>query len=506
MKALNKKLKKFFRYFKMSNLLTEVATLGATITAKNIVILFVVIAFASFIGGYLLRLNYAFCAALILFFFLCMPSIIISRFKSDYERNRFNDVVNYMEHMIYAFHKSNKIREALVDVRDVTNGHIQEIVAEMLAYIDKHMEANVYQNAFEIIEDDYDCARMKLLHNYLIEVEENGGESARSLNMLLTDIRDWSERTLTYQANRKNVKGKVTLSIFFAMISCGLMINMIPAEYVNKIVVTSVYQVGTLVVLLGCILLYVITSNRVCISYFDNEQDKETTSNVLNQMKFLTEYNKKDHVKPRLIKLAMIMVVTGVAAYFKVYWASAICLVAGLLITFSDLLRKNTAVKSVVREVNKMFPAWIRNLVLYLQTDNVQVAIRKSYDTCPKVLKSEVEQFIRNLDDDPTSSKPYYNFLRDFHVPNLKMSVHYLYSIAQFGTQDMLAQLDYLIEQNSQLTITEERIRNEDSLAGFGALTLAPMLLAVIKLIIDLVLLLSIFMEYMSSYGNAGFF
>ena len=63
----------------------------------------------------------------------------------------------------------------------------------------------------------------------------------------------------------------------------------------------------------------------------------------------------------------------------------------------------------------------------------------------------------------------------------------------------MLAQLDYLIEQNSQLSIAEEKLRNEDSLAGFSTLTLLPMLFAVLKLLLDLMLFLQISTTFMQN-------
>ena len=80
--------------------------------------------------------------------------------------------------------------------------------------------------------------------------------------------------------------------------------------------------------------------------------------------------------------------------------------------------------------------------------------------------------------------------MKQYDVPELKLAINYLYSISQFGSEDMLTQLNYLVKQNSKLTVTEERLRNEDSLAGFSMLMLVPMLLAVFKLLIDLVLFL----------------
>lgn len=502
---MKQKIKRFFGFFKMSNLKAEVAMLGFTITFKNVLVIGLVMLAAAFIAGYLLRLDYAYCAILAIFFVACLPSMIITRFKSDYEKTRFNDTVSYLEKLIYAFHKNNKIREALVDVHDVSRGTVRKTIGKMLDILDTDMSTSkLYEKAFDAMQAEYNCSRMKILHNYLIEIENNGGESGRSLNMLLEDIRAWSERILVYQQERRAIKGKVTLSIFFAMLFCGVMINLIPDEYTAQIVMLPLYQVGTLIILLACIALYVVCSNKVGVSYLDFEVDGETSNRAMREMQFIHDYSHKNHVKPTIIKACIMVPFIIIAVVAKVYWSILPISALTLFVVFNDVSKKNIAVSHVVREVNKMFPSWIRSLVLYLQTDNVHVSIKKSHETCPSILKSEVGTFLDNLNKDPNSTKPYDEFLREFDVPNLKMSVNYLYSIAQFGTGDMLAQLDYLVKQNSQLSISEERLRNEDSLAGFGVLVLLPMLFAVLKMVLDLVLFLQIFTTYMSSFGAIG--
>lgn len=498
-----KRLKRAIGYFKFSNLSDTIKNLGFAISFRNILIMLLVLAFSTFLVGYLLGLEYIYCAILILFYCLCLPSLIVTKFKADYEKNRFNDTVDYMEQLIYSFHKSNKIREALVDVYGVAHGNVKATIRKMLDCIDFDMTTpKLYEKAFKIMQDEYNCSRMEILHNYLVEVEGNGGECSRSLNILLEDIRSWSRRINTYQQERRNIKSKVTMSIFLAMTSCGIMIHLIPTEYSTQIRGELLYQIGTLLVLMLCLGLYVLATNRVSISYLDYEVDGDSDSLVISSMNYITEYNKRNHVKPAIIKLCIFVPFIIAAIIMNVMWAILPVSLLCLLCVFQPVLKKNNAIRRTIREVTKTFPMWIRNLVLYLQTDNVHVAIKKSYETAPAVLKGEVLSFIRNLEKDPSSIRPYMEFLKDYNVPNLKMSVHYLYSLAQFGNSDMLAQLDYLIEQNGAMTITEEKMRNEDALAGFGTLTLAPMLFAVIKLILDLVLFLNIFMEYMNSFGT----
>ena len=503
---MKKKLKRFLRYFRFSYLEAEIKQMGFSITMGNILAIVGVILFATFIVGVLLHLDIIYCGVLALVFICALPSMLIANLKSDFEKIRFNDIVNYMEQLIYAFHKSNKIREALVDVYGVSTGNVHRVVGKMIDIIDTDMSTpQIYEKALNVMQEEYDCSRLLLLHNCLLEVEYNGGESDRSLNMLLTDIREWASRILQYQQERKNVRNKIIISILLAMLSCGLMVNMIPDDYLVQMVPQAAYQLGTLGVLLACLMLYVVSTNRVGVSYLDFETDAATTRQALRDMKYISNYNKKNHVKPAIIKICIMAPLIFFAIWYQVFWAILPVAVMMLYVVFRDAIRKNQAVSHVIREVNKMFPAWVRSLVLQLQTENVHMAIVKSVPTCPEVLKDEVETLLDNIDRDPNSMRPYTEFLKDFDTPDLKMSVHYLYSISQFGTEDMLAQLDYLIEQNSQLSIAEERIRNEDALAGFTTLTLLPMLFAVLKLLLDLMLFLNIATTFMQNQVTLPF-
>ena len=47
---------------------------------------------------------------------------------------------------------------------------------------------------------------------------------------------------------------------------------------------------------------------------------------------------------------------------------------------FWDRLGKRIALKSVSREIEKQFPNWLMEVSLLLQTENVPVAVQKSYE------------------------------------------------------------------------------------------------------------------------------
>ena len=190
-------MNKLLNVLKFSSLRNKLKALGYELTFRNLMLFSLGISAMLFIVGYLFYLNMTYILILIIVFLILFPFLLVFKFKADYEKQRFQDCVKYMEQLIYAFNKSTKIRESLVDVYNVTTGIIHDTCKEMIDCIDfDNTTHNLYAKAFSIMEGKFNCNRLKLLHTYLIEVEETGGKSQHSLNILLTDIRNWTSRVV----------------------------------------------------------------------------------------------------------------------------------------------------------------------------------------------------------------------------------------------------------------------------------------------------------------------
>lgn len=495
-------MKKWLEVFKLSNLKRQAKDFGKEITPKALIFALFGIGLVVFVIGGMLKLNVYCMLVCLIVLLLCLPHIILLIFKGGYEKYRFKDVVEYMEQLIYAFHKSGKINDALVDVHNTSEGAIRETVEEMLDCVNgPKMVLDPYRTAFDIIEEKYKCTRLHLIHDFLVECEQKGGESTQALEMLIDDIRGWSERTLEYQAQRRKARNDVILSIILALITCGMMINIIPKDYTANMIASPIYQIITMCCIIANIFIFIVVQTKVSKSYLDIELDGDSSAYALRKREWLAVYDGKDHTKPMIIKICImtVFIITEVVLNLPLYVILPTAIMALIVLIFESM-RRNGAVSVITKELHMMFPQWIRTLSLSLQTENVHVSIQNSLATCPKIIKRDVEQFIEDLAEDPVTSKPYNNFLSDFNVPTLRLSINYLYLAAQFGTEDSLAQLDYLVSQNTQLTIQEEKMRNESALAGINLFIFAPMLVAIIKLLVDLGLFLSQFMGMMSAY------
>ena len=495
-------MKEFFRMLSPKYFKATAQRFGSTVTIPQFLAIVISISIGAAGVCYYLKLMWYYIIIIAIFTALLAPSILMTIYKNKFENLRFEEATSYCEQMIYSFRKKQKIRVALEDVYGTSTGHLKEIVYKMVKYIDGGVAQNdLYDEALQIMQDEYDASRVDTLHQYLKEVERNGGDARRALTILLNDVREWSTRTLVFQKKREEVRKRVGISIVLALFTCSMMFNFIPAEYVDGIIESQVYQLCTVFVLAACELIFLFISGKIAGSYLDNEQRRGEIKNALYWVHKIEAYDKKKERKNTIMFVAICLAAGVVCYILDLGWVAFIPPAFGLYFIFDYMTKLGGYKKRVTKEINMVFPTWLRNLILHLQTDNVHVALANSLRSCPDVLKPEVKELLIGISNDPNSIIPYTNFLKDYNLPEFKSAVRFLYSLAEFGTDDMVTQLDQLVQQNAVLTAEAEKIRNDSALAGLSTLTFAPMLVSSVKLLIDLALFFTNFMGYMQGMG-----
>ena len=154
--------------------------------------------------------------------------------------------------------------------------------------------------------------------------------------------------------------------------------------------------------------------------------------------------------------------------------------------------RKKAVEKALVRE----FPMWLREISVRLNNMIVIRAIEESIEDSAPVLRGFLEKFIEETGKDPTSIRPYNEFLGNYSAAELSTAFKTLYAVQTLSKEDSKKYVNDLIERNQVLIEKAERMRNEDSLAGITFISLMPMLLMSFKLILDMGLLIAGFMSF----------
>lgn len=496
-KARKRSVDSWFEYLKFSNLQRELKGYGAEYSSKK----YILLVFLSFLGvavvGYYLNLEPLYLVICLAFFALNFPSMLLMFYKRQYEVVKFNDLVNYMEQMIYSTKRSPKILNALEDTRKLCEGEMAEAIDLAIDTIrtSDGRSGSIYKEALSFIEAKYACTRLYMLHDFLVRIEENGGKYMYSLDILLEDLRLWVETTYLLQKDRHALQGKITISIFLALGVSVLVTNMLPAS-VGDITTHPLYQISSVVLILCSIFTFVFAQKRVVRSWLKLEYNKDS-QRIMRDYNIATSYNLEEANKKALIKAGIMFPLLILAVILGK--PSLVFLVIGVMLVtfFFPRMKVKASRNSTIREIDKSFPVWLRGIALNLHVDNVYVSMLNSVDEAPVVLRAPLEKALDAMMDDPSDIRPYIEFLGEFDIPHIRSVFKMLYSLSEFGADDSDKQINTIIQRNSELVNKSEKMSNQDSLAIFGLLQLAPMLYASLKMIIDLGLFITQFSDYM---------
>lgn len=374
---------------------------------------------------------------------------------------KFKDVVLYMEQMIYSFKKQPKIRLALSDAQKVSSPEMKEIIEEAIVNIDSAMTENIYVESLKIIQEEYDCKRLRSLHEFIIKIEENGGAYENYINMMLEDIKEWSDRTLLFIKDVTRVKRNVLISIFSTLITCGLMTYLIPKEY--QYTSQIVYQICSAIMIVAMLISYLFITKKLNIDWIKEAPSLPDSMVVKYYMLVERGYDNESNLN------------------------------------FFDRLSYKKVKRRLENEISKVFPDWIRDVAINLQNDTVQSAIERTYENAPIIIKRPIRKLLIDFEKFPIGIEPYDNLLKEFDLPDIKSSMKMFYSINELGKDESDQQIGSIIDRNNKLTRRAEEMKNKDKLGIAGMFCGIPMLLGVIKIMVDMILMIIVFTSSISN-------
>ncbi len=404
---------------------------------------------------------------------ICMSAGVVFNYlyqKEELKRKRyferFKDAVSYMEQIIYSFKKQPKIRIALLDAQKIGSDEVKELLEEVIVSIDTKESDNIYEESLGLIEKEYSCKRIKSLHKFLIKIEEHGGEYDNYIDILLEDIKNWNDRTLLFIKNVARVKRNVLISVFSTVITCGFMAYVVPAEY--SYTPSIVYQIASTVMLILMLVSYYMIVKKMNIDWL-----KEGQSLKNNQV--MRYYN---------------LVEKGYENYRQ--------------LSFGEKLSYKSAKKRMEKELSKCFPDWIREVAINLQNDTVQSAIENSYENAPFILQRPIRKLLLDFEKYPVGIEPYDNLLKEFDLDEIKSSMKMFYSINELGKEQSDQQINSILDRNNKLAGHAEEAKNQDQIGAASMLSSVPMIVGIVKIMIDMVLMITVFTTSIGSAINAG--
>ena len=173
---------------------------------KKIIGIYMGYTFAGIAFGILFRLKPVFLLILIFGGFFFLPKIIANARKIKSEQARFFDINVYMEQLLYSFRKTKKILTSLEDIQiQFQNSPVYDLIERAKKHILEtyQSEEDVEQEALELIEEQYSCVKLKMIHRFLLKVENLGGDFDNTIELLLADRSMWEQRQTHLQHERR---------------------------------------------------------------------------------------------------------------------------------------------------------------------------------------------------------------------------------------------------------------------------------------------------------------
>ena len=422
----------------------ELRKYGYVFSWRKSIITYGAVVMATLGLGMLFRLQGIYLFVLCLWVVLWLPFFLRNIYKNRYNQQHFLEANTYMEQFLYSFQKSGKVLTTLEDVAKLfTKGEMHRVITEAIYHIRHTYEENdVSQNALQIIEDSYCVPQISTMHRFALQVEKIGGEYAGAIMLMLDARRMWVDRVyeLLKEKNRRRVQ--ILVSVFASLLLCTILLFVAERIQVD-ITEYPVTKVSTLVVLMLDFYIFYRGDSKLSTGYMEEE---------MPQGDYLRQYEK--------VKKSQRMGGIGLGV--------------------------GIAKRHVTRGIQMLFPRWLMEVSLLLQSENVQVAIAKSYEDAPALLKPELKILIEKLRLHPTDMEPYLSFFQDYPLPEVQSAMKMLYSISEGTGGNASNQISDIIRRNQVLMNTAEQMKNEDALAGMYALFLAPQLTGSLKLLVDM--------------------
>lgn len=385
---------------------------------------------------------------------LALPFFVRNAYRHIYDQQQFSDANIYMEQFLYSFKKTGKILDTIEDLLEIfpegrMRRHLEKVKDHILH---TYNETDIEKNALDIIQNAYPWNGIKTMHRFALQTEELGGDYDESIRLLLESRRMWADRVYGMQQRKRKQRRDIVLSIATSLVLCSVIYYM-AARMGIDVADNALAQGVTVAVLIIDLWIYYQADAKLTAGYLEEQFVDE--QEMVNRYERYIGYRKKN---------------------------------------IFDRLGRSIAKRKLETAIEQAFPEWLMQISLLLQTENVEVAIFRSVEDAPVILRPALREFAGRLKREPGSMKVYTEFLNDFSLPEISSSMKMLYSLSNGGGGDASSQIEDIIRRNRIMQDHSERQKDEDAMAGMKALFYAPQITGGFKLLVDMALLLVVYL------------
>lgn len=426
----------------------------------------------------------------VVFFFLPPFAHCIRKERALYKKYTEADL--YMEQMESSFKKNRKIYDSLKETLSLfPSGEMEECLQKAVYEIDKPSAmADSSEKALQIIEQEYGCEQMELMHSFFLRSEEQGGDCTRAVKVLRHRRNSWSDAVEECRSKKKNILVSVLISLVLLFTASECLVLFLPQEMnITDNFMERTFVVAELILLL--FLAYFALKKNIT-----NWLERTVESSVENSKKdylYIQNYDPKKELLSS-IKWAVIPLVLTIILFLitRSYTVLAVGSILTVVLLNQHQINYHLKKKRLTKEMERDFPKWMFHVILLLETESVQGAMLKSRHTVPNVLNYPLEELYEELENNPIGSDAYFDFLKDYDVPKIHEAMKLLYSISSGTGGEIEEQMMTVIEKNNDMTIRSEKIKNQNHVAGMMIYMFLPVFPIGIKMMADLFIMVEV--------------
>jgi ABC-type multidrug transport system fused ATPase/permease subunit len=449
----------------------------------------------SLVLGYVYQLTLSYSIAVAVAGVVMLPFLLRNAVKRTAEQKRFSDATVYMDQMLYAFLKKPIVKDALEDTLALfPSGQMHDVLVEALT-LQQNLTTDADNNraSLKLIEASYPNERIVRMHEYFCKVERIGKNYKSGVEILIKDRARWVEETCEHQLSIKKYKKRVTVAIGLVLGICGVPVYLIShiGKFNANISGNVLYSLATVVFLIVEFFIYLWADRTLSVDWLIEKGKK--TYDMQEQYERAINYDAMKGFKKSVLFAFIPIAFLIFSIIQKSLIGIGISSVFVLMMLFQHSIGHKLNVNLVQKELQKQFPSWLMEIVLYLQTENVQVALIKSAPSAPDVLKIPVRKLIQELEIAPESVKPYTNFLSEFAVPEIQEAMKRFYSLSSKGIGDSEEQIMQIVERSTGMIRKAEQLKRQDTEGSMLGLMLAPQLPSIFQMIVSFYVFMMVF-------------
>lgn len=438
---------------------------------------------------------------LFIFSLFIIPFIIIAVLSFNAETKRFEMLVDYLSNVIPVFLQKSKINYTLKELSSLTHGKMKEKIDEALNYLENtSSDPELLRNSLKIIEKEFPCSRLKAVHEFMTNVEVSSSIDYKEVAAnLYNDVEFWIKQNYQFQKEITDKRNKLSgLCIMTLLMNVIFVYIYSSNEFFAGFIESSAYQFSNTVFIVLILITITVLLSKMNGRWLMEDLRKEDENRSRKIYLRVNRYEKKlfpfETVMGLVfVTMALIIFLLGRRDYGLVIG------VLGLFVLFKKKIQSSSDRSFLDRQFKMEFPMWLRDIYLNISQMTVLNAVENSLSNFSYPFRKELYRFLSAARKDPSSIKPYNEFLEGYDVEDARASMRLLYSLNNVSKKEVNERVGYLIERNQSMLNKSQEMRNRDALSGANMIGYLPMIFFSLQMVVSMLIM---FMYLMNNLGT----